>query len=43
MTGTLCGVVRNLLQLLRIGLHSHTLLAAENLFLRKQLCTVRRA
>jgi hypothetical protein len=30
-------VVRDLLQLLRTGLHSHSLLAAENLFLRKQL------
>jgi hypothetical protein len=37
MAGTVCGVVRDLLQFLRTCLHSHTRLAAENLFLRKQL------
>ena len=37
MASTVFGVVRDLLQLLRIRLHSHTRLAAENLFLRKQL------
>jgi putative transposase len=31
------GVVLDVLQLLRSGLHSRTRLAAENLFLRKQL------
>jgi transposase InsO family protein len=37
MPGTVCGVVLDLLQLLRTCLHSHARLAAENLFLRKQL------
>jgi putative transposase len=37
MTGTVFGVVFDLLRLVLTGVHSHTQLAAENLFLRKQL------
>ena len=37
MVRTLCGVLLDLVRLLSIGLQSHTRLAAENLFLRKQL------
>ena len=37
MAGTAFGVVLDLLQLLRASVHSHARLAAENLFLRKQL------
>jgi hypothetical protein len=37
MTGTVFGVVRDILQLLRIGLRSRIQLAAENLVFRKQL------
>jgi hypothetical protein len=37
MASTVCGVVLDFLQLLTIGLHTHSRLAGENLFLRKQL------
>ena len=37
MVRTVCGVLLDLVRLLSIGLQSHTRLAAENLFLRKQL------
>ena len=37
MVSTICGVVRDLLLLLGLALRSHAHLAAENLFLRKQL------
>jgi hypothetical protein len=37
MGSTVCGVVLDFLQLLKIGLQSHSRLAVENLLLRKQL------
>jgi putative transposase len=45
MVSTVCGVLLDLLRLLSIGLQSHARLAAENLFLRKQLalCVERKA